>query len=258
MPRGLGLIIYGGAGLGKTSLSLQYPKPLKCITVPPECGYADLDDLGRVPPNCENVKCDTLPKILQELKKARNSERTVVLDSGSGVQPTIFSHSISEDYEGDDQKFFDYYKGPRMTCPRYADLLCAEFEALRDAGVNVIFICHEKKGLVRNPRGVDYQSVDLDMDEGIREVFKKWAQCILYLCLDPNMERVTKTIAKKATEGKMKDDDVRVMFTTSSLVHSAKNKLGLPVLINLGDSEQEAYANFLQSLPTNFKEFLSK
>lgn len=258
MTRGLGLILYGGAGIGKTSFALQLPKPLKCITIPPECGYVDLEDLGRVPEGCENLKCDTVPRILQELKKSVKSDKTVVIDSGSGLQLSIFDHSIKEDYDDNDKEFYAYSKGPRMSCPRYADMVCTEFENLRDAGVNVVFICHEKKSTIKNPRGLDYQSVDLDMEEGIREVFKKWAQAILYMCLDPNMERVTKMVNKKAIEGKMKDDDVRVMFTTKSLVHSAKNKLGLPILVDLGDSEQEAYANFVEALYPNFKEFLSK
>jgi hypothetical protein len=260
MPRGVGIILYGQSGVGKTSFALQFSKPLKCITLKPEAGYVDLDDIGKVPEGCVNIDAESYQEV--KICLSRATEKTLVIDSLHGLQNSIFQYSIEKDYEGDAEEFYSYFKGPRTQAPKYAEELCTVFENLRTQGKNVILIAHSTQEKVKNPRGVDYDTIDLDADKGIRDVFKRWAQSILYLCVDSNVERYTKFIGnknqKKPIEAKMKDEDYRMIFTGQSLVHAAKNKLNLPPYISAGDSEEETYANFLAALPQNFKEMLSK
>ena len=256
MPRGLGLLIYGTEGVGKTSFALQFPKPLKCLSIN-EAGFIDLADVGEIPEGAKNVEITSWPQLRSQLK-TDCPEKTIVIDSGSGLQQLLFEHVTEAVYEGDTESFLSYYKGPRMHCPQQASELTMLFENLRAKEKNVLFLVHDTTEKVQNPRGIDYDTVDLEMDKGIRDVFKKWAQCILFMGLDPNIARITKSDKTRSPiEGKMQDDDIRIMFTTKSLVHSAKNKLHLPPVIPLGSSAPEAYKNFVSKLPPNFKEVLS-
>lgn len=256
MPRGLGLLPYGTEGIGKTSFALQFPKPLRCLSIN-EPGYVDLEDVGEVPDGCSNIEIETLPQLKKELSH-KTDAATIVVDSLSGLQELIFEELIETKFGGSADDFFSYYKGPRQHAPIVAGELCQLFENLRNVGKHILLLAHDCTDLVKNPRGLDYTTIELAADIGIRDVFKKWAQCILFMTLDPSVARVTKEQRKVAIEGKMEDEDMRVMFTQKSLVHSAKNKLHLPILIPLGGSAQEAYKNFTSKLPPNFKEMLTK
>src|SRR5690606_36034952 len=128
MPRGLGLIIYGTEGVGKTSLALQFPKPLKCLSVY-EAGYVDLEDVGEVPNGCSNIEIESYPQLKGQLKPDC-PEKTIVIDSGSGLQQLIFEHSIEVDYKGDINNFFAYASGPNRECPGHANSLTTLFENL--------------------------------------------------------------------------------------------------------------------------------
>ena len=70
--RGMGLIVYGRQGIGKTSFGLRFPKPLRVISVN-EYGYDDLDDAGLVPADCDNVLMNNFPAFIKEIRERRNT-----------------------------------------------------------------------------------------------------------------------------------------------------------------------------------------
>lgn len=254
MPKGISLLIVGTEGVGKTSFAAEFPKPIDFYSMS-ETGCEDLIDLGKI---SDQFVTDYVIDSFQELlTRIRNSQaRTIVLDSVSGLQRVIFNYCASEDYGGDYDAFLDYYKGPRQQCPAYADQLCSLLENKRREGVHVILLAHTKVETIKNPKGLDYTTFEIDADEGIRSVFKKYMANILFMDLDPGTERVTKSLKGKAIEAKMKDHDIRVIFTQKSLTHTAKNKLDLPLVIPMGDSPEEAYDTFVDKLPPLFKDQL--
>lgn len=255
MPKGIGLIVAGTEGVGKTTFAAEFPKKAECYSCPGDTGMEDLLELGVVSPSLvTNFDCTEYSQLFNGIRKSE--AKTIIVDSLSGYEQLIQAHVCMEEYDNDFDKFFDYYKGPRQTVPRYVTEFCSMLENKRRQGQHVIVISHVADDVVKNPRGMDYTTTDLDLDKGARDIFKKWAANILFLALDPGIERVTKEVKRVAVEAKMKEGDTRVIFTQKSLVHVAKNKLGLPVIIPMGSSSEQAYDNFVKHLPPLYKEQL--
>ena len=254
MVKGFSAIFYGSPGVGKTTLAMEFPKPIDCFSCH-ETGLEDLIDIGEVDPKyCRNINVKDYGTLLPSLN--RSDARTVVIDALNGLQRLLFDYCIQNDYGGSFDEFMDYWKGPRQIAPRYATALCSTLEELRHKGTNVIILSHETTNLVHNPKGLDYTESTLDIDDGIRTIFTKWASNIIYMTLDPGIEQVTKKVKGTATEAKVKSDDVRVFFTQASLVHAAKNKVKLPSVIRMGSNSEEAYDNLVSQLPEVYKEIL--
>lgn len=259
--RGLGIIVYGVQGIGKTSFALQFPGPLRLISVR-DSGFQDLQEVGMVPSNCTYVKVDTFSELLQEIKDS-DDEETVVIDGLSGVAQFMRDSILTECYEGpaaDRLKAFgSFSEGWRIHGPVWTSKLETQCEYLRSKGVNIILIGHQTTETSKNTKGHDTLASVLDMEKWPRAVLTKWAQAVLFLDMDYQTQ-ATKKWKGTVTEAKITDsvdDSVdRIMYTTIHPGHSAKNRLNLPNYIPMGESAEEAYENFTKKLPKPIQEKL--
>lgn len=254
--RGLGILAYGGEGIGKTSWALRFPKPVICLSCG-ETGYEDLQLINDVPDGCENINITNYAQIDAILKETESG--TIVIDSTSGIQKLIFDYICATEYRGDREKFLAYYKGPRRDSPPVLQHTLDLCNVIRNKGVHVVFLGHVATEAQPNAFGPDYLSHILRMDNGtdtgLRSTMTEFAQAILFMTLDVNIDRAVTTDrnSKLVLEGKAKTNDTRVMYTTKSTSHSAKNRLALPPLILLGDSADEAFENFWRKLPPYYQ-----
>lgn len=248
MPRGLGLLIYGMPGIGKTSFALQFPKPLTCLSIK-ETGYDDLELIGEVPEGCENVEIEDWEELLSFSKKC--SDKTVVYDSTSGLQQILFEHVIAETYEGDAARFSSYSQGPRIDAPVAMSELESHLNYMRSKGTNVILLGHMKTEDMPNSMGPNYMSHVLDMDKGIRGLLTKWAQATLFMSVDIEQQQAVRSHKGQVISAKAKDVDDRLMHCQNAPGHIAKNRLGLPPYVSMGHSPKEAYENFKKKVHPN-------
>jgi hypothetical protein len=258
--RGLGLIIYGVEGIGKSEFSLQFPKPLRCISVN-ETGFEDLVDIGAVPEQCENVNAQSWADLMTEFRQSTDV-RTIIIDSLSGVSQMMKDDIIKTVYsraENPLQAFGSFSEGWRIHAPIWAEKIEVAANLLRHKGINVILIGHTKIEKSKNIVSTDYQSASLNMESWPRDVLTKWAQAVLFMTMDFQI-RVTKSWKGAATEAKvvgdLEDEVDRIIYTTKHPSHSAKNRLNLPPFIPMGESASEAYSNFVSKLPDNFQQAL--
>ena len=180
MKRGLGLVLYGTEGIGKTGTALQFPKPLDCRSLG-ETGFEDLEDIGEVPEGCTNRNITNWSSLLGDIENS--TAASYVIDSLSGLQELCFQHVIDTEFGGDVKKFTAYYTGPRQNAPIHMKELLHELTLLRGKGTNVILIGHAQTDMEPNALGDDYPSHVVDMDKGIRAPVLKWAQAILFMTL---------------------------------------------------------------------------
>jgi DNA polymerase III delta prime subunit len=258
--RGLSIVFYGTEGVGKTSLALEFPKELLCISVK-ENGFENLELVGDIPEGCDHESAETFPQLLNILKKAKDYT-TVVVDSVSGVAQLMTSHilkQIYDNHENPQQAFASFSEGDRKHAPIFMEKFCSELTLLNNQGVNTIILGHARQETVKNPTGNDYNATVIDMESWPRAVLTKWAGAVIYMTLDLEV-MVTKTWKGKPVEGKARQDlealSDRIMYTTKHPSHSAKNLYKLPPYISLGESPQEAYKAFTKSLPENLRKQL--
>lgn len=258
--RGLGLCFYGGEGMGKTGLALQHAHlgSLLCLSCG-ESGYDDLQTIDEVPPGCTNVIVESYSELVSLTQKSKES--VIVVDSLSGVQRMLFDHVCQTMYSGDWEKFTSYWKGQRVDSvavfSEYLNLL----DRLRSQGKHIILIGHMVTTQEPNTLGADYLSHVIALDDGdkggLRSSLRQWAQAILFLNIDIAITRATETNRNQVVmEGKAKDDDNRLIYTTKAPGHSAKNRLKLPPIIPMGQSAKEAFINLWKAMPKVYQDLI--
>jgi len=258
--RGFGMVFYGGEGIGKSGTALQFSilGPLTCFSVG-ESGFEDLDLIGEVPADCINHPIESWEDLMYATKKI--TEGVIVIDSLSGIQKILFDYVCRTVYNGDWDKFTSYWKGQRVDCPVFLDNYLHLLDALRHQGVHIILIGHMVTTAESNTLGADYLSHVIDLDQGdkggLRSCVTRWAQAVLFMNIDVSITRATE-LAKDRTvlEGKAKDDDNRLIYTTKAPGHSAKNRLQLPEIISMGESATEAFKNLWSAMPKVYQDLL--
>jgi len=268
MPRGLGLLIYGTEGSGKTSFALQaaeYLGKTHIINVK-ETGSLDLMEV-----NLDNFALDNIEKTTDVTRYediingiAQPYPLTIIDGVGaSGLQALLFDYVCRKEYNGQwegKDGFNSYWKGQRVSSPPMLRQLMDRIDFYRSEGRHFILIAHAVTESVTNALGADYLAFSPDLDQGpqdgCRSVLTKWAQAILFMTIDINIATATEREkhTERTIEGKASQETVRLIYTTKGPGHSAKNRLGLPEIINMGKSSKEAFGNFFKNLPAIYKQ----
>ena len=268
MTRGLGLLVYGTEGVGKTSFALQAADYLGKTHVisAKETGTLDLLELNLDNFNIANIEKQTEATRYEDIINgiAQPYPLTIIDGTGaSGLQALLFDYVCRKDYNGvweGKEGFNSFWKGQRVSSPAYLRQLMDKIDFYRSEGRHFIFIAHAITEKVTNELGADYliSAPDLDQgtSDGCRSVLTKWAQAILFMTV--NVDIATATKREKFTditlEGKASQNTARIMYTTKGPGHSAKNRLGLPEIIPMGRSSKEAFENFFKTLPSIYKQ----
>ena len=258
--RGIGVVLYGGEGLGKTSWALQWAAlgSLRILSAG-EIGFEDLEMVGEVPPGCTNTVVDSFEELDKET--VNSTEDILVVDSLMGVQNLVFDYVCRTEFSNNKEDFTSYWKGQRINSPPVFEKWLNRLSRQLAAGRHVIIIGHMFTTSLPNTMGADYLSHVVSLDDGdkggMRSVLMRWAPNVLFLNIDVAITRATeKGIGNErgiVFEGKADDRDQRFFYTTKAPGHQAKNKLQLPPVISAGGSAQEAFNNFIAKLPATVR-----
>jgi hypothetical protein len=240
VSRGLGCIVCGPPGVGKTTFAYEWPKPVNIISMY-ETGTDDFEYQGLVPAGVQNFNVTKMEDVNSLMKSPC---KTLIIDSLTGFQQVYFDYLIRTFYGGESKKFYAYYTGPRMDAPIHLLPILNHLSTLLQRGTNVVLLAHQVTDKIENSMGQDYLKAEIDIDEGIRNSFYKWAPNILYMALENTINK------ERVSEGTPK----RLIYTNTSLQHCAKNKIGLPSFINMGESPAEAFKNFWDKVPAVYKQ----
>lgn len=253
--RGLGLVVYGGEGVGKTSWAAQFANigTVKIVSVK-ETGVDDLQMVGDIPSSVKSVTVHNFEDLDEQTKVVL--EDTLVIDSLMGVQTYIFDYVCRTQYNGKwdgREGFTSYWKGQRVDSPPVFDRWLDRLSALLANGKNVILIGHVFTVTLPNTFGADYLSHVVALDDGdkggLRSCLMRWAPNVLFMNIDVNITRATEVTNQIVMEGKAHDTDTRLLYTQKSPGHAAKNRLKLPPVISLGHSAKEGFDAFIKALP---------
>lgn len=251
MPRGLAGIIYGKEGMGKTSLGLRFPGPVFCKSIF-ENGYVYLEDVGAVPDNTLNSNIRNWEVLVAETKATKSG--TILIDSLKGFQAILFEYVCQNYYESSWVQFNSYSSGARKESvtilQTYLDLLSQKTAE----GVNVVILGHMGTATLTNALGPDITCHMISMEDGdkggIRSTLTAWSGFIFFLYLQVEITRnVELSKDRKVLEGKADSGDVRIIYTTTSLSHQAKNRWNMPNQIRMGKNADEAWANLSKHIP---------
>jgi hypothetical protein len=255
LSRGLSGVIYGREGMGKTSLALQFPGPVHCMSVG-ETGYQDLEMVNQVPENSVNYVIDNFEQLVSAVGKVVKG--TVVIDSTKGLQNKIFDYVLRMYYQNNSKDFHAYSSGVRKESPQVLQQFLDACSTKVNQGVNVILIGHVGTIPLPNTMGADVLCHVINMEDGdkglgMRSTLTAWAGFIFFLNLDVAINRVTEKASGLAMEGKAVESNNRLIYTTLSTAHQAKNRWHMPPVIPMGQSPQEAWTNLFKHFPEAYK-----
>jgi hypothetical protein len=226
-----------------------------------ETGLTKLIESGELPEIPHLPELQNWPDLKAAIKFLRTAEhdfKTLNLDTANGAERMLHEYTCETTYNGDwDSKDYGFLawggKGYETSLGEWREFLNS-LDALREErGMTIFLHFHSKIKTFKNPSGADFDRYVPEMHDKTWTLTKGWLDCILF----GNFEVVVKNGSKQpdsSRKGKAAESAARVLYTNSdNPTYDAKNRLGLPAEIEMGESPKDAWSNFTEALKESRK-----
>lgn len=213
-------LIYGVAGVGKTSCAVKYDS--NCLVIDFENGSLNLD--------VARVQKEHLPdyasflRIIDELLLDCPYD-TIVVDSLSRLADLMKDEVLAE-YKVKSLNKIGYGGGTVAMVER-TEKLMNKFIELKDKGINVILIAHSKIKTFNDPAGESFSRYNLSIPDQCADKIRELSDNVLFA----TYKYFQKDEKRAVSNGE------RVLLTEWRPAHEAKSRLGLPYEIPLDGKE---------------------
>jgi hypothetical protein len=198
------ICIFGGHGIGKSTIASQFPKPIFIST---EDGLASLDVVSF--PRAETV--DDVAQNIRTLIKEDHDFKTVVLDSVDWLVEPLITGDIESKH---DAKELAYGKGQMMIAEAFRELLSG-FDVLRKKrDMNVVLIAHSSIVRYEDPRSEPYDRYQPKLPNRCNALLQEWVDVLAFAGF--------RIIVKKSDVG-FNNSVTRGITTGERLLHMIEN-----------------------------------
>lgn len=213
-------VIYGPEGIGKSTLSSMFPKPLFLDW---EGSTSDLDVDRITVDDYEEGK-----KILNDLRQNPLGYKTLIIDTIDWVEVRMAQY-ISEENKVDSLAEIGYNRGYEMLADEMFRFVTFLRHFTEDQKMNVVLCSHAAINPMELPdQQGSYNFYTLDLHKKVLPTVKEWATMILFI--NWQMKLVNKDADTKGKDPKKKGvgGEHRIIFTEHRAAFDAKNRKGLP------------------------------
>jgi len=216
-------IIYGVAGIGKTTFAAKWPKPLFLDV---EQGSYQLDVARVVPKSYAEFK-----ECIRQLQADAMGYQTLVIDSADWLEQMMVKHICIEAGINSIEKYEKGYgKGWNKLAEDWAQLL-DQLDRLRIAkNMHILFIVHSKIKRYEPADDTGYDRYTLTLADRSADVLKKWSDLMLFVKYE------TFTVEDNG-KIKVKGSGKRIMFSQFCPWCDAKSRYALPAKMPFEFSE---------------------
>lgn len=205
------ILMHGLPGLGKSTFASKAPNPIFLCA---ELGTGHLD-VNRL----ELDEFGQFLEALRELKTAKHTFKTVVVDTVDHVEPLIF-REVCKDKGKKSIEDIGYAKGYEFALEYWNEFISA-LEALRENGMNVILLAHTEVKTFQDPQLAEgYDRYQVKLHKKAASLIIDRVECVLFA----NYETYLNTDGSKT---KAFGDGARVLFTEHRPAFVAKNRFNL-------------------------------
>lgn len=216
------VVIYGAEGVGKTTLAAAFPNPLFIDT---EGGTSHMDVRRIAKP--ENW--DKFIAVLFEVAMTSGICETLVIDTADWAEQMAVSYLLDK-YKKTGIEEFGYGKGYVYLSEEFSRMLAA-LDRCIEAGIHVVITAHAKMRKFEQPDEMGaYDRFEMKLSKNSAPLLKEWADLLLF-CNYQTFVVTTENKSQKAQGGK------RVMYTSHHPCWDAKNRAGLPDVLDLDYSK---------------------
>ena len=241
-PKKPRIVIYGPAGIGKTTFAASAPSPIFILT---EDGLGDLE-VPAIPTGDDGKPTvaksfDEVLELLQAIGEQEHKFKTVVIDSLDWLEPLVWEATCRrcgnvdsiEDVKG------GYGKGYIATDVEWKDFFDA-VTYLRDTkDMFVILIAHGAVVNIKDPAHPSYDKNDLKLNKRASAKAVEWADVIGFASLrtfvTTEKEAFDKTRSRAVSTGE------HILNLTGTASYVSKNRYHMPDLISLDWADFEQY-----------------
>lgn len=247
------IILYAPEKWGKSSFAAQWPDAVFLMSRG-EDGILTLKRTGQVPATVRHYPrpCDTWAEIVKALDAliVKQPPPVLVLDVLNGFANLLGEQVCGAEFKGSVKHFnqFGGIEGWKNCIPEWERFLY-RLDRLRQLGTMIIALAHAAVERVPNPSGLDFDRWQPAMERrSMWPITQRWADMILFGGFDTFVEKADPE-AKRATKGKAHGGQARVLYCQPSAIMAAGSRHGLPAEIALGDSPEQAWADFQAAFP---------
>jgi hypothetical protein len=232
------LLIYGVAGIGKTSLAAEFPNAVFLQTEEGTPGGTEIDTFGVL------SSYGSVVEALGSLYSEDHDFQTVVLDSLDALEPMVWAETCSRNNWRtiEDPGYGKGYLAADGTWREFIDGCNA---LRRDRGMTVIWLAHSAVDRFEQPGSAPYNRYDLRLQKRGAAILTDEADAILFMNTKVSVKETDAGFNKKALHAE--GGGTRWLFTDGRPAFIAKNRYGLPdsVMIPPG----KGYAALAPHLP---------
>lgn len=225
------ICIYGGHGIGKSTLASQFPAPIFIST---EDGLDSLD-VTSFP------KARSLGEVVESIKTLLTEEhdfRTVVIDSVDWLVEPLILDSINSQY---DEKQQAYGKGQQYMAEEFREILQG-LDALRlRRNMNVVLIAHAAVVKFEDPRTDPYDRYTPKLPKLCNALLMEWADVLAFAAYKVIIKKSDGGFNREVKRGTTNGD--RLLHFVENPAFAAKNRYNCP------EDAEMTYSNFRNLIP---------
>jgi len=225
------MIIYGVAGVGKTTFAASAPSPIFLCA---EDGTNNLD-VARIRgiQDWEEIK-----EFLLELHTEKHSYKTLVIDSIDWLEQILFQKICGKEGVKNIENACGGYGKAYTVAYNEFKIFINSINVLRSDGMNIVLIAHSQISKFSDPQNQsEYNRYEMKLSKKNAELFKEYVDCVLFA----NYEL---SFSKQGNKTRVFGEGNRFLYTENRPGYDAKNRFSLPEQISLNWPE---YASCIES-----------
>ena len=235
----LRILVYGDAGVGKTTFAGAAPSP---IFICAEDGAGELDVTRFVfDHETQRTRPESFAELLAALRvieSDRHDFRTLVIDTLDAIEPLVWTELLRR--EGKGNKHIDewgggYNKGQRAAVNVWQEMISALDRIRGKRGMTVILLDHACVSKFKNPEAQDFGRWTPKIEANASALVVGWCDDVLFARLE-----ITVATDGKGRNAKGVSTGTRQLQTQGDAWFLAKNRHHLPEVLPLDYAEFEA------------------
>lgn len=216
------ICIYGGHGIGKSTIASQFPAPIFIST---EDGLNSLDVVSF--PRAQTI--EDVAASIKTLLKEEHEFKTVVVDTVDWLIEPLIANSVNAQY---DEKQQSFGKGQMYMAETFREILQGLELLTTRKGMNVVLIAHAAIVKFEDPRTDPYDKYQPKLPKACNALLQEWVDVLAFCAF--------KVIIKKSEAKGFDASKSRGVTTGERLLHfvetpafMAKNRYTCPEEIEM-------------------------
>ena len=219
------MLVYGTAGMGKTSLALQAPGAVY-VQIAPERPPSDVEATGFG----ELTEYGQVIEALGALYTDQHEYKTVVIDSVDALEPLIWRETCLRNQWKDIEQP-GYGKGYLAADHVWRELIAGCDALRRDRGIQVIWLALAEATNHEEPGSQPYQRYMMKVHKRAEGLLTQAADAVLFINTKVTIKETEAGFGKKNTHAE--GGGTRWLFSDGRPAYVAKNRFNMPDAIAL-------------------------